>query len=244
MTRSRLQAQAAAALVLNAAGRIVRENDPDHAPGPLLFLSGCAEGNVCCVRRDLPEAVAGRLLALAADEPAWGDPAHPPACLPALLDGLAALGLEPTVSLEILYALPAAPRLEPGVRVIRSGTVEGAELLARMAREGLPAHLAAAGFVGLADFWAPWCVAVAGGEIAAIGFAARLGEAAADIGVYTFPGYRGRGLGAAVTAAWSRHPDLGDRLRFHTTRVDNLSSQRVAARLGLPRIGAVLRIGG
>lgn len=242
MTRSRLQAHAAAALVLNAAGRIVRENDPDYSPGPLLFLSGCAEGNVCYVRRDVPAAAAGRLLALAAGQPAWREPASPPACLPALMNVLSDVGFRPTVSTEILYALSPAPPAAT-VAVIRSGTDEGDGLLSRLEREGLPAHLAAAGFVGLGDFWPPWCVAVDRGEIAAMAFAARLGDEAADVGVYTFPGYRGRGLAAAVTAAWSGHPDLAGRLRFYTTSVENLSSQQVAARLGLPRIGAVLRIG-
>lgn len=55
--------------------------------------------------------------------------------------------------------------------------------------------------------------------------------------MWTLPGARGRGLAGAVVGAWSsqcagRVPRL-----YYSTSVDNLSSQRVAERLGLSRIG-------
>ncbi|MGH7925599.1 MAG: GNAT family N-acetyltransferase, partial [Candidatus Binatus sp.] len=109
----------------------------------------------------------------------------------------------------------------------------------------MPGYMVEAGFKSVADFWEPWCVALDGndGEIASMAFAARLGDAGAEIGVYTFPKYRGRGLAAAVTASWSSMPSLNRRALFYSTAKSNRSSQQVAARLGLRRIGASIRIG-
>ncbi|HUY39709.1 MAG TPA: GNAT family N-acetyltransferase, partial [Candidatus Binataceae bacterium] len=98
-------------------------------------------------------------------------------------------------------------------------------------------------FKGVGDFWEPWCVAVEREEIAAIAFAARLGDSGAEIGVYTFPNFRARGFAAAVTASWSLMPQLDGRALFYSTARSNRSSQRVAARLGLRMIGASVSIG-
>jgi predicted GNAT family acetyltransferase len=86
-------------------------------------------------------------------------------------------------------------------------------------------------------------VALAGDDIAALAFAARLGERGAEIGVVTLPQFRGRGFAAAATAAWSALPMLQDRALFYSTHRDNLSSQRVIARLGLPFLGVSMRLG-
>jgi predicted GNAT family acetyltransferase len=101
----------------------------------------------------------------------------------------------------------------------------------------------AAGFKRVADFWEPWCVALDGDEIASIALAARLGEVGAEVGFYTFPKYRRRGLAAAVTASWASIPSLNKRALFYSTSKSNLSSRRVAARLGLRLIGASVSIG-
>ncbi len=78
---------------------------------------------------------------------------------------------------------------------------------------------------------------------AAVAFAARLGAQGADVGVYTFPAFRGRGLAVAVTTVWSSLPALSDRALFYSTHRTNASSRRVAERLGLRRVGLSLRVG-
>jgi predicted GNAT family acetyltransferase len=115
-------------------------------------------------------------------------------------------------------------------------------MLSRLAEQGMPQSLREAGFVGVGDFWEPWCVAFDGGEIASMAFAARIGVFGAGIGVYTFPGFRGRGLGASVTASWSSLPSLRGRDLFYSALTTNTSSRRVTDRLGLARIGASVRI--
>jgi predicted GNAT family acetyltransferase len=115
-------------------------------------------------------------------------------------------------------------------------------LLDRLARDGPPQVLADAGFKSVDDFWAPWCVALEDGEVAATAFAARLGPFGAEVGVYTFPGFRGRGLASAVTACWSSLAGLAGRNLFYSTQTTNRSSRRVAERLGLVRLGASLSL--
>lgn len=234
----RLARDAAASFVLTDAGRILRENDPDQSDGPRLAMLGCPAGNLAFVRHDVADDVAALLVRAVAAAPPWLAADTLPACADALTEQLTPVQ---SVEASLTFALPHAPPTHDA-RIVRSGTAEGEALLDGLAREGMPAHLVEAGFVSLGDFWAPWCVLLEDGEIAAMAFAARLGAAAAEIGVYTFPRWRGRGFAAAVTAAWSGQHDLSDRELFYSCLASNRSSRRVAARLGLTHIGMGLRI--
>lgn len=234
----RLARDAAASFVLTDAGRILRENDPDASVGPRLAMLGCAEGNLAFVRRDVPDEVAAALVRDVAEAAPWSGADTLPTCADALVRRLA-----PVTSVEpsLVFALPHATAAADA-RIVAGGTGEGEALLAGLARDGMPAHLVEAGFVGAGDFWAPWCVRLDRGEIAAIAFAARLGAAAAEVGVFTFPRWRSQGFAAAVTAAWSGLPELKDHELFYSCLASNRSSRRVAARLGLTHIGMGLRI--
>jgi hypothetical protein len=227
---------------LSTAGRILRESPPDNSDGPRLFLAGCAGGNLLAVRHDIDGETAQRAGALAAAEPPWFDPEIRPACLEALIALASRETLARAATPALIYRLPSGMAYAADATIVRSDQVEGVALLERLARDGMPRHLIAAGFVGVADFWAPWCGALVGAEIAALAFAARLGERGAEVGVFTFPGFRGQGLAAAVTAAWSALPGLANRALFYSTHKTNVSSQRVAARLGLRRIGVSIRL--
>lgn len=233
----RLARDAAAMFVLDGAGRILRENDPDRSPGPRFALLTCRDGALAYVRRDVPDKIAAALVEATRRLPPW-IPADPPPPQVALVDLLA-----PVTSVEpsLVHALPQGVWAERA-DVVRSGAAAGHALLDHLAREGMPPHLVEAGFGSLADFWAPWCALLAEGEIAALAFAARLGDDAAEIGVYTFPAWRGRGLAGAATAAWAAHPDLGGRELFYSCLVSNHASRRVAAKLGLEHIAMGLRI--
>jgi hypothetical protein len=237
-----LTLDAAATFAHSGTGRILRENDPDRSPGPRLFLAGCPGGNLLRLRHDVGEATAARIRALLEDEPAWDDPDIRPACLSELAGLLSRDGPAEVMGSAVIHALPHGLACATAARIVRGDTEDGARLLARLARDGMPPALTEAGFVGVGDFWAPWCVALEGGEIAAMAFAARTGGQGASIGVYTFPGFRGRGLAAAVTAAWANLPSLAGRALFYSALWANASSLRVIERLGLPRIGVSVRI--
>jgi GNAT superfamily N-acetyltransferase len=228
--------------VTNGAGRIVRLNDPDRSLGPRLCLAGCLEGNLVRVRHDVSDRIAQGLLALVQAELPWFDPDVEPRCLRDLLDLLSAGASAPIVTTSVLYRLPQGLAHDAGARMVCGDTAEGEALLSRLAEHGMPQTLLDAGFLGVGDFWPPWCVALVGEEIASLAFAARLGERGAEVGVYSFPGFRGRGLAAAVTARWSSLEALAGRELFYSTQTTNRSSQRVAERLGLVRIGARLSV--
>jgi len=215
-----LAPDAATTFRLDGAGRILSENEPDGSAGPRAFIAGCPAGNIVHLRADVTDGVAAQVTALVAAEPPWADPQTRPACL----DRVAGLLGASSACIEVgfNYALPKWP---PSVGVfICSDTAEGDALLTRLRQDGAPAHLVAAGFVSVADFWPPWCVTVEGGTIAAIAFAARLAAASAAVGVYTFPEFRGRELAASVTARWTALPTLAARTLFYGTSKMNLSS--------------------
>jgi len=227
--------------VMSAAGRIERENDPDRSSGPRVFFVGCPLGNLTRVRSDVDDASAMRIFEVAANEPPWRDPDVMPACAEKIVE-LLSDGRPAAVSTALVYQLPNGLRYEHSAAIVRGDSEEGRQLLARLADRGMPDYMQTAGFKGAGDFWEPWCVALDGTEIAAMAFAARLGVSGAELGVYTFPTYRGRGLAAAVTAAWSSMRSLNQHALFYSTSKSNRSSQRVTTRLGLRLIGTSIRI--
>ena len=242
MSLELLKANVGSTFGISADGRIAFENEPTPGPGPRLFLSGCRAGNQVVLRHDVGASTARAVEALVAAQPPWFDASSDPACLGDLIALMAGEAPVESVSRSIIYRLPHGLTFPSETRIVRSDTADGLTWLANLAQAGMPPNRLEAGFLGAGDFWEPWCVALEGETIAAMGFAARIASCAAEIGVYTFPGFRGRGLAAAVTAAWSSLPELADRPLFYSTLTTNLSSQRVAARLDLPAFGAGVRV--
>ena len=228
--------------VFSGGRRIVSERDPEYAPAPRVFFAGCAGGNIALVRRDLRRSTARDVLALLALEPPWTDPAVSLRSLEEIRELLSNEAPVQAVNPTFIYILPHGLRYESDAMIVRSDSREGKRLLVRLAQEGMPRSLVEAGFRGIRDFWKPWCVALEGRDIASIAFGGRIGRLGAEVGVYTFPGFRGRGMGAAVTAAWSSMASLRGRALFYSALETNVSSQRVASRLRLRQLGAGIRI--
>lgn len=220
--------------------RIERENDPECSPAPRFWLGRCADGSLAGVRADVPTPIADELARLADSEPPMADrmqPAH-------LERYLALLAPVPHWNIGLVYPLPHALRFDtdPRVALIGGDSDAGRHLLHALSTQGMPEGLFSMGFRHVADLWAPWCAAVVDGEVASVAFAARLSEIGAELGLATAPAFRGRGLAAAVTAAWSRLPSLQTRTLFYSADSDNRASQRVASRLGLTLRGTTLRV--
>lgn len=212
------------------------------APPPRLYFAGCAFGNIAFAGEAVPTGLAERLLHMATREPPWFDADEPPAWLGSAL-GLLAEPSPPSLrGPEVVFRLPNGSPALFDLPIVSCETEGGRALIERLQREGPPGPLVEAGFVSLQDFWWPWCAALAGDEIAAMAFATRLSEASAEIGVYTFAPFRGRGFAAAVTAAWSQLRCLEGRALIYATRANNASSRRVTERLGLAAVGARLWI--
>jgi predicted GNAT family acetyltransferase len=74
-------------------------------------------------------------------------------------------------------------------------------------------------------------------------FSARLTERAAEAGVETLEGYRGRGYAPAVVLAWAQAIRASGRVPLYSTSWDNRASQAVARKLGLVQYGVDLSLG-
>lgn len=227
--------------VLNTRGRSLHETAPDRSPGPRFRIEGCATGNVVVVRDDVDDDVANDLTRLAAEEPPLCDAEATPVHLGAYLNLLGSESDQPQYSLGLNWVFPqnvAHQSVEP---LIRSGTPEGERLLERLP-ESMHPSLVDIGFRTPEDVWAPWAVAVDDDCVVCIAETVRGGRSGAAVGVDTAVGYRGRGLGAATTAAWSHHNDLSRLTLFYGTSRSNLSSRRLVERLNLTFLGSSLSV--
>ncbi|GAA2757595.1 GNAT family N-acetyltransferase [Actinopolymorpha rutila] len=88
----------------------------------------------------------------------------------------------------------------------------------------------------------PWAIAVRDSRVLAVAHTPVADARGAEAGVWTHPDARGRGLAATVTSHWAALIRRTGRLPFYSTSADNLSSQRVAARLALRPIGWVWKL--
>lgn len=96
------------------------------------------------------------------------------------------------------------------------------------------------------SLWADWgnrepCWMVLDGDRAvSVCFSARQTREAAEAGVETAEGYRGRGYAGIAAAAWAKEIQGQGRLALYSTSWDNRASQAVAGRLSLVPYGTDL----
>ena len=74
---------------------------------------------------------------------------------------------------------------------------------------------------------------VSDGHAVSLCFCARRSQVAAEAGVETAAGYRGRGFGSRVTAAWARRIRESGRLPLYSTSWNNAASLALAGKLRL-----------
>ena len=237
-----LAIEAATIYVLTDSGRILHRSSPDRKEGPRFRLASCASGSIVQLRHDVGEDIARAIEDLAAGEPTLWHPDREPAHLNEYRRLLAVDTPVESSDTGKIWTFPDRLDYDHPAALVRSDTPEGDRLLAHLTERGMPAPPFEMGFVDVGEFWAPWCVALHGEDIASIAFTVGLGQAGAEVGVATVPAFRGRGLAAAATAGWASLPANSGRALFYGASRTNVSSQRVTERLGLRLIGTGLAI--
>jgi len=198
----------------------VRDSDPASRPEPPRFaLVRTAAGNIPLVRHDLPDAIAGRLLALAAEEPPLADPEAPPR-----LAAKYAAVLAEDAPVRQTYAGPAF-LLPPPER-----SSDGIVLVDTANAGVLEPHLDWA--VDCLALASPIAVVLEEGVAVAACFSARESGPAIEAGVFTVPAYRGRGYATACVAAWAAAVYAAGRLPLYSTSWEKAASRRIAHSLG------------
>ncbi len=204
-------------------GRICSINEPDGDPAPRFFFGRTREGNLWRFRHDLPENTARRLEELAADEPVHGDLEAEPRILKAYM--------------EVLREHREILSVDSGPAYRFSNDLSGPADVTRITRSNL--HLLA-GIVSDLDALAltlearePRMAVIEDGLAVSLCYSARLTERAAEAGVMTLEGYRGRGYAPMVVAAWAHAIRATGRIPLYSTSWDNLASQSVARKLRL-----------
>jgi RimJ/RimL family protein N-acetyltransferase len=88
----------------------------------------------------------------------------------------------------------------------------------------------------------PWAMATHADRVISICHTPKANTRAAEAGTWTHPDFRGHGHAAATTAEWAALMRPSGRLPFYSTSQTNVSSQRVASRLGLRQIGSLWQL--
>jgi RimJ/RimL family protein N-acetyltransferase len=229
-----LELQVEALFTHDAGGRICFVNEPGGDRAPRFFFGRTREGNLWRVRDDLPEDVARRLEGLAEAEPVHGDLRAEPRQIASFR---AVLGVGREVGPAYFgpaYRFPdeiPAPASE-ATRL----TYADLRLLERL---GWNIHAEATQFAARE----PYLAVISDGAAVSVCFCARITARAAEAGLETLPGYRGRGYGPVVTAAWARAIRESGRIPLYSTSWDNPASRAVAHKLGLVQYGTDLSLG-
>lgn len=215
-----------------------------------LVLGAAADGHVLALGEDLPDDLAGALGAAVGRVRAFAEPGRPPEILAYSRDRIVdALGPVVTSS-GPSYLVPrtVTPSAEGRTRDVPLAGDDGATVRSLRCDDDaktLDALRAANPDTWAEQEWAdllagrlgPWAVATRDSRVLAVAHTPVADGRGAEAGVWTDPAARGRGLAAMVTAHWATLVRQTGRLPFYSTSADNLSSRRVAARLGLRPIG-------
>jgi hypothetical protein len=214
-------------LVLDHRGRITSTREPEAVRGPLFTLT---RGELSCawaIRDDVAADVADELDRLARDEPPTWDfrapPRHAQRYIALLGARIAAGGLAETKTRQSdgpAFQFPEA--LPPSGAIVE---VHDEETLQRHFRGWMPGEIAGGRSPALAI--------VDGGHPVSICFCARRSDVAAEAGLDTAEGYRGRGYAPRVTAAWARAIRASGLIPLYSTGWANKASLAVARKLGL-----------
>jgi RimJ/RimL family protein N-acetyltransferase len=207
----------------DAAGHLVDVNEAGGPRAPRLFLAWNDRGMLCRVRGDVPAALAGRIAAIVAEQPATGDLEHPPGCVAAARAALAEHAPVDHEDGQLEYRFPALLDAPADAVAV---TPDSAEVLQRW----LPS------WVSYAALGLPMTAVLVDGAAVSVCACVRVPGDATEAGIATHPAFRGRGHAVTVTAAWARAVRDRGITPLYGTSWRNQASQRVATKLGLIKL--------
>ena len=206
-------------------GRLRLVNEPDGAEAPRFFLGRTAAGNIWRFRFNLPEGLAEQLEAVCLEEPTAADLRQGPAHFNEYLSLLETHSPVQKFETGPAYVFPdsvARPSRE-AVTVTR----ENRDVLSAGLEEWIPD----------VPHRRPFLAILHEGRAVSVCCSVRITSEAHEAGVETLDAYRGRGYGADVVAQWAHEVRNMGRTPLYSTSWENVSSQRVAKRLGLRQYG-------
>ncbi|GAA3406999.1 kasugamycin N-acetyltransferase AAC(2')-IIb [Paenibacillus hodogayensis] len=199
----------------------INEPWPGEAPAPRFFLGRTIDGSALCrFRYDVPEALAGSLETLCADEPILSDFPTRPKHFEAYLNLLQS----ERFTMGPCYLVPddTVPTI-PVIRISRDNT----ELL----------HGGFESLISEIDYAQPCIALVRDGRAVSVCRSVRITSRAHEAGLETLDGFRGKGYAAAVVAGWAAEVRKIGKFPLYSTSWENLSSQSVARKLALSLYG-------
>jgi RimJ/RimL family protein N-acetyltransferase len=203
--------------------------------GPDLVIASSAIGSQAAIGEAVPADLAAALEELVASAPVSRDLRSPPPVLEDCRQLLEArLGpMEMRPSSGPSYVVPETVEFYSRATLVRSDATDLSAL-----RDANPGNWGVQEWDQLLDGrLGPWVMVTHAGEVISICHTPASSARGAEAGTWTREDFRGQGHAAAATAAWASLVRPSGRVLFYSTSRTNVSSQRVAARLGLRPIG-------
>lgn len=210
-------------------GLLLESNEAAPAPAPRVFVGRTESGVVCVPRHDLADGLAAELRGLAAELPPYPEgrgEVEIYAALEAAVAADAPVGFR-WHGLAYDFGEPPQPAHPEVVEI----SEDRGALVGQFAE-----------FQTKLDEMPPFFGIVRDGAVVSGCYSARLTDAAAEAGVDTNPEQRGQGFAAAVVNSWRIAIEESGRTALYSTSYDNVSSQKVASRLGLRQYAETLSL--
>jgi hypothetical protein len=213
----------------DAAGDLVRVNEPDGAPAPRFFLGRTADGAVWRFRYDIDHDLRRELEEASEDDD--------------LRDGKVDSPMNPAPYEEILARRTPVQRtwVGPAFRFPHElPTTVGTVLVAEANATLLHSHLAA--WIPDVRLCQPMVALAVDGHAVAVCCSVRRTASAHEAGVETAVAFRGRGYAPQVVAEWARAVRNAGRVPLYSTSWQNAASRAVARKVALICFGSDLHI--
>ncbi len=212
----------------DAAGDLVRVNEPGGARGPRFFLGSTAAGAVLRFRDDVAQDIRRELIA-ASEQDVRTHPFESP-IHPSRYEAI--LARDAPVEKTWTGPVFCFPELSP--------SSVGSMLVTDANSGSLHPHFQ--GWIADAHLCQPVVALAVDGHAVALCGSVRRPAAAHEAGVETAPDYRGRGYAGQTVTAWARAVREMNRVPLYSTSCENAGSRAVARKLGLILFGEDLHI--